>query len=223
MNEQDIVWCKTLLGMLVASYDSKESGHDLAKQLLNSAEFQAAVKSVYSRYRIDPSTIKLNVVETKNHLETDEPFLELIVLGKEQSKKEFRNLRSWLKNAKTVTIVDPYILHSPSNSKLFESSEMYCDYLVDLISPETKKLTLVGNGYTNDIKQKLRSKLKEGREIKFVDTNSIHDRYLIRDSSQGKMIGTSLGGFGNKMFTILDLPAKDVSTICEFIHKININ
>jgi hypothetical protein len=223
MNEQDIVWCKTLLGMLVASYDSKESGHDLAKQLLNSADFQAAVKSVYSRYKLDPSSIKLNVVETKDDLETDEQYLELIVLGREQAKKEFRNLRSWLKNAKTVMIVDPYILHGPSNSKLFESSEMYCDYVADLISPEAKKVTLVGNGYTNDIKKKLSLRLKEGREIKFVDTTSIHDRYIIRDSSQGKMIGTSLGGFGNKMFTILDLPSNDVATICEFIHNININ
>ena len=66
----------------------------------------------------------------------------------------------------------------------------------------------------------MKAKLKEGRNVTIYDTNLIHDRYILKNNSEGKMIGTSFGGIGNKVFTVLDLPREDVTTLKRYLHQI---
>lgn len=220
MDELDIAWCKTLIGMLTASYDENESGHDAAKAILSSEDFKRAVISKNSKFKVDPNKIEFKVKDQHANRDDDSPIWGLIVNGVESAKKESRNLKLWMKNANSILIIDPYVLHFPGNSKLFPTEESYCDYISDLVSDSTKDLIFVGCSFTSSIKSKIKLSLKNGRSVHFIDTNQIHDRYIIKDYQHGKMLGTSLGGFGNKLFTILDLPTEDVKTICNFIHEI---
>jgi hypothetical protein len=64
-------------------------------------------------------------------------------------------------------------------------------------------------GYTRQIKTAIRRKLKEGRTLEIFDTQPVHDRYIFKNNVDGRMLGTSFGGFGNKIFTILPLPRED--------------
>jgi hypothetical protein len=88
------------------------------------------------------------------------------------------------------------------------------------LPPTARFVKLFSLGFTAKIKKDLYAALKEGREVKLFTTPHIHDRYIIRDNSEGRMIGTSFGGFGNKIFTVLPLPAEDVRHLVGLLHVI---
>src|SRR5262249_51576926 len=73
---------------------------------------------------------------------------------------------------------------------------------------------------TANIKKAVRRRLKEGRQLEIYDTNMIHDRYIIKDNTEGRMIGTSIGGFGAKVFTVLPLPYEDTIKLLSILYLI---
>jgi hypothetical protein len=144
-------------------------------------------------------------------------YSQLIVAGGEEAKQAIRDLTRWLKDAQVVAICDPYIFHfEPPKKKLrepiFRSEDDYVDFIAGLVPATTRHVKLCGAGYTKKIKSALKRKLKEGRTLDIFDTFHIHDRYVIKNYSEGRMLGTSFGGFHNKIFTMLPLPPRGCAT-----------
>ena len=48
----------------------------------------------------------------------------------------------------------------------------------------------------------------------------IHDRFIIKNSLHGKMIGASMQGFGGKIFAMLDIPSEDLPPLLESLRQI---
>jgi hypothetical protein len=96
------------------------------------------------------------------------------------------------------------------------------EFIASLLPAVARHVKFYGAGYTKKIKTALKRKLKDGRTLDIFDTSHIHDRYVIKDYSEGRMIGTSFGGFHNKIFTILPLPRDDVQRIVTFLRWIEL-
>jgi hypothetical protein len=145
----------------------------------------------------------------------------LIVAGQKEAKEAAKDLKKWLRNCEKLTICDPYILHFsvPGRGKVtvFQSIDEYVDFVSDLVPASARHLKLFGCGYTKKIKTALLKKLKKGRAMDFCNTKLVHDRYLIKDNIDGRMIGTSFGGFGYRIFTILPLPREDTQKLLRFL------
>jgi len=121
-----------------------------------------------------------------------------------------------------ITIVDPYLLHF-GKALLYATPHDYVMEVCDLIPESAKKMRLFGTGYTSEIEAKFLGELRSGREVKFVDTTRIHDRIILRDDATAKMIGTSFGGFGRKLFAVLDFPPSDISDLKDVLNDIEAN
>ena len=96
----------------------------------------------------------------------------------------------------------------------------YADFVVQLLPASAKRVKLFGCGFTTKIKTLLLRRLKEGRMVQCFDTNEIHDRYVIRDDQDGRMLGTSFGGLGSKISTVLPLPPDDTVVLLYNLAKI---
>jgi hypothetical protein len=148
----------------------------------------------------------------------------LIVNGTQDSKAATQEVKRWLAGAQKLIICDPYILkfqvRAKTNLALFPTVTAYVEYIDGLVPASVKHLKMFSCGFEKPIKTALRRKLKEGRMLEIFDTNEIHDRYIIRDDKEGLMIGTSFGGFGSKIFTVLPLPAADTAKILSCLHGI---
>jgi len=150
--------------------------------------------------------------------------LAFIVAARNEAREAAKNLKDWLRKSQHVIMCDPYILHfSVRRGRrlgLFKSIDEYIDFVSDLIPSSARCVKLFGNGYTSKIKKSLRLKLKHGRQLEIFDTEAIHDRYIIKDNAEGRMIGTSFGGFGSKVFTILPLPRQDTEKLLGLLYRI---
>jgi len=49
-----------------------------------------------------------------------------------------------------------------------------------------------------------------GTSVFYRETVEIHDRTIIRDNNTGTLMGTSFGGYSNKLSFVLDIPQKDL-------------
>ncbi|PXA84324.1 hypothetical protein DMC25_16895 [Caulobacter sp. D4A] len=115
-------------------------------------------------------------------------------------------IRTWLKGAQSVTLCDPFLFHSPTPA--YPSNEAYADAVVKLFPPSATKVTLYFNGYEEAIRTLIWPRLKEGRSVTLVNTSQVHDRFVGRDEVV-RLVGTSLGGLGNKLSVIVDLEPED--------------
>jgi len=150
---------------------------------------------------------------------------QLIVAGGKEAEQAVKDLKGWLQDAQAIAICDPYIFHFKLPKKqpkhpLFLSADEYVDFVANLIPRTARHVKLYGMGYTKTIQAALKSKLEINRTLNIFDTPFIHDRYVIKDYSEGRMLGTSFGGFHNKIFTILPLPREDVERILSFLRLI---
>lgn len=156
--------------------------------------------------------------------ESGDVTLELIIRDKEEAQEAVKDLKRWLAKSERIIICDPYILHFSAGSwrrvKLFESSGEYVEFVANFIPSSARQVKLFGCGYSSKIKRALREKLKEGRQLQIFDTEEIHDRYIIKDNVEGRMIGTSIGGFGSKVFTVLPLPREDTMKLLRILYLI---
>ncbi|TOM29243.1 hypothetical protein CGH80_23485, partial [Vibrio parahaemolyticus] len=76
-------------------------------------------------------------------------------------------------------------------------------------------------GPQGEVKMKIHKTLRS-RNIKltYIETNEIHDRVFIRDQDEAVLVGTSLGGYGNKLAFVLDLPNEDLENFKAALEKI---
>jgi hypothetical protein len=118
----------------------------------------------------------------------------LIVNGQREAEQAARDLKRWLKNAEIVTICDPYILHFSVRGRdaitLLRSAEDYVSFISDLIPASAGHDKLFGCGYTREIKTAIRRKLKQGQTLEIFDTRLLHDRYIIKNNVDGRMLGS---------------------------------
>lgn len=197
-------------------------GDSAARTLFESADFREMIRQLADRYQRDAQAQLdrpgKHHIEAPTKLDPDD-LMRLIVAGKSAAKDALKDIRKWLKGAERIAICDPYIMH-PKTAALFKSDDDYIGYINRLLPKSAHSVDFFGNGFTGRIRKALLHEVKEGRQVRFYDTNSIHDRYIIRDRNDGRMLGTSLGGFGNKIFTILDLPATDTKTLVTYLDKL---
>jgi hypothetical protein len=197
-------------------------GEPLARRIFESADFKAATRHWAGQYEKEVQQQLCELEHADNEISDEKDpgdVLEFIVEGKEAAKNAMAEIRRWLKGSRHIVICDPYIMH-PKKSPLFKSDEDYVRYVRNLIPKTARKVDFFGNGFTQRVKSRMLREVSCGPEIRFYDTKTIHDRYIIRDRKFGRMIGTSLGGFGNKLFTVLDLPPRDTTALLAYLDKI---
>lgn len=184
------------------------SGHPPAPSLLMSREWEAALVTLCDRLRAEGEGGSAWMV-SNDELVT----IQLIVaadLG--EAKNGLSVLRNWLKGAEEVILCDPYLLQFHP-TRLFPDVETYAEAIADLFPKSAKKVDLYTNSYSQKVRPAVLQRLKEGRNVRHFSSNHLHDRFLIRDQSAGKVLGTSLGGFGRKFFAVVDLDPADVTDV----------
>lgn len=200
----------TLIGIVCERAKNADS---LEASIFNSREFQKSINSRVTRSLN-------NALEIDDHNKVPAFPLEFIVSGPKRAMLALKNIRKWLKGARDVIIVDPYIFSPPVLNSIF-SSEMEYIRAIKIIVPKTcAAVKFYACGFYSRIRNPLIEALKDGRQINFIDTTHIHDRFIIKDRKEAKYIGTSFGGFGRKVFAINDLPIDDVSLLVDLLIKI---
>jgi len=139
--------------------------------------------------------------------------LEFIVqAGPDAGRGAFREMRRWLAGAQRVELCDPFLMKFPP-SPMFASVEEYAQALGNIFPPSVKHVDLFYNGYSKKVRPSVKRQLKEGRRLIEFNRCAIHDRFVVKDGREGKLIGTSFGGFGKKFFALIDLPSSDVKQL----------
>lgn len=193
--------------MQVSIWRSLVESGEIANPLLNNAEYRASLLSLSENLEKELE----GHVEDKDQLE--EFRLHLIVSGNVDSAQDaMSGLRRWLSGAQKVIICDPYFLHYTS-SDLYKGVEDYADGLSGIFPKSVKDIDVFSNSYTTSTRRYVMNKLKEGRRVRHFSSHQIHDRFIIKDGEEGKLIGTSFGGFGRKFFSMIDLPPDDVHAV----------
>ena len=156
----------------------------------------------------------------KNNNQKEQFLLHLIVSGTIDSAKDgMSELRRWLKGAKKVIVCDPYFFHYPS-SDLFKTVEDYAAGLRNIFPASVKDIDVYSNSYTTSVRRCVLKKMKDGRNVRHFSSHEIHDRFVIKDGKEGRLIGTSFGGFGRKFFAMIDLPPHDVCDVVSELRKL---
>lgn len=194
--------CLRLFEACVVQIRSGEPG----PSLLTSREFEATLVHLCERLRATPGN-RAAVSDGER------PWMELIVRGNPTDASDGMNqLRSWLKGAEKVMVCDPYLLQFKA-TEMYPSVESYARAFVGLFPPSAKRIDLYTNSYNSRVRPAVLRPLKEGRNVRHFSSDSLHDRFIIKNRLEGKILGTSFGGFGCKFFAMLDLPADDVSAV----------
>lgn len=202
-----------LLPLLQAYFD----GDALAKVIFESADFRQAVRSMNADL-----SAGLNVAqESRDPLEPgpDSPVFHMLVRGFEPARDLMKDIRLWLRGATRVTICDPYLLCGASGG-IHHSDDAYIESIASLLPSTATSVNVYGHKFKAKVRSGLKRRLKNGRSLRIYYSNEIHDRYIIKDGTEGKMFGASFGGFGTKIFTALDLPAEDTRRLVEFLSTI---
>ena len=137
--------------------------------------------------------------------------------------EERKYLTSWLKGCQNITIVDPYFFSFGGPNKVFRTLGNYTSWLEsELIPSSAKQLTIFHLPGPNG---KIVSSFKgfcnrKNIKLDLHSTNEIHDRVIIKNGEVGRALGTSFGGFGNKIAFMLDLPNEDLHAFKEELHRI---
>jgi hypothetical protein len=180
----------------------------------NNADYKAALSSL-----IDSLENELEVGSSEDD-QSDEFFLHLIVAGNvDAAIDSLSGLRLWLKGAKKIIICDPYLFHYKRTS-LFPTVEKYADGLAGILPASAEKLDVYSNSYTTSVRKCVMKEFKFRRTVRHFSSHDLHDRFIIKDGIEGKILGTSFGGFGRKFFSMIDLPAEDVKDVVSELRKL---
>jgi hypothetical protein len=111
-----------------------------------------------------------------------------------------------------MIITDPYFLQWDGPNKPFATEKAYTEFIIDFIPRDLKKLELfILPGPNRRIFKKFNDRVRSrGTHISYRETTEIHDRTIIRDNNTGTLMGTSFGGYSNKLSFVLDIPEKDL-------------
>ena len=186
------------------------SGLPAAPSILMSREWEAALLSLCERLRAEGEG-------NGRHTRPDDELviIQLIVaanLG--EARDGLQTLRHWLKGSEEVILCDPYLLQF-TPSVMFPDVETYAEAIASLFPKSAKKIDLYTNSYSKKVRPAVLQRLKEGRNVRHFSSDQLHDRFLLKNLSEGKVLGTSLGGFGRKFFAVVDLEPSDVSEVVD--------
>ena len=194
--------CRGLLQMWLAQL---RSGQPIP-EYLNKREFEAMLEHVCA---------ELEEEDERSAFKPGESLvaMELIVAADIESARDgFSHLRRWLSDATEVTICDPYLFQFRP-SPMFPDLEAYVSALTRIVPQSVQRLDLYTNGYAAAVRTPLLRALKEGRSVRHFSSDALHDRFVIKDQCEAKVIGTSFGGFGNKFFALIDLSSSDTADV----------
>lgn len=137
----------------------------------------------------------------------------------QEKRRGLTHLRDFTRDAIHLTVIDPYIY----GGKTRESMRHVEDFTLSASIGKNDSLKSIHVVYDHDKKTtKIRSEIKKcvkDSGIAFTDksTSAIHDRIWIKDNTEAIVTGTSLGGIGNKLSFILDLPDDDLKDLKKFL------
>jgi hypothetical protein len=154
--------------------------------------------------------------------EQSERVTEFLTGIKGKLKQDRKILSKWLNGIHELTIVDPYFL-SWSENNIFPTEDEYTNHILKIIPASVEKLSIFHlPSPKTTIKYKFR-KLINSRHIKtrYVETTELHDRVFINnDNNSAIVVGTSLGGYGNKLSFVLELPDEDLQEFLTELERI---
>lgn len=149
-------------------------------------------------------------------------YLEMLtgVPGSLAQEKKYLNKKSHSNNWMIIT--DPYFLLWDGPNKAFSSERVYTDFIIDFIPRDLKKLELFILPSPNKrIFKKFNDSIRSrGTSVSYWQTTEIHDRTIIRDNNTATLLGTSFGGYGNKLSFVLDIPSKDLEMFMTQLERI---
>lgn len=222
MNDNDLTWYQTVILLLKHHF----LGNPHATVLFESAEWRQAIffkaSQIEDSISGNPLPVAKDSSDSPDGNYDQMPPIQMLVAGHSGAREALKDIKEWLRGAEKISICDPYIMHRPK-SGLYKSDEDYVSYISSLIPETVKSIKFYGQGFTSEVKSKLLMSLKEGRNILFFSTPEIHDRYIIKDLDECRIIGTSFGGMGNKIFTVLPLPNEDLATLKKYLRQIEKN
>tara|TARA_R110002049_G_scaffold275802_3_gene453945 strand:- start:209 stop:892 length:684 start_codon:yes stop_codon:yes gene_type:complete len=136
--------------------------------------------------------------------------------------EERRHITSWLAGSGRLTVVDPYFFSFSGPNKVFRTQSQYVEWLLDFIPKQTERLEVFHlPGPNRRIYSSVAAHChKKHIELKTWETTEIHDRVLIKNDEEAKAVGTSFGGFGNKIAFVLDVPSEDLEVFRRELHRI---
>jgi len=121
-----------------------------------------------------------------------------------------------------MIIADPYFLQWGGPNKAYATEKKYTEFIVDYIPKDLKRLELfVLPGSNRRIQKTFGGRIRgRGTKLSIVETTEIHDRVVIRDNNTATLVGTSFGGFGNKLSFVLEIPDDDLKRFMEQLDRI---
>lgn len=168
--------------------------------------------------------LKTNASAARCRFSDDEAsnVLGMLIAKQADRKPALKNLGGWLKDAKKLVIVDPYILHGNTQESTEQERSLCNDPVKDLLKllKNTKELDIF---HFKDPPKKILSDLKKGfssGHLRTFETSKIHDRVWIKNSNEARVIGTSFGGIGKKLAFMLDLPKEDLDLFLKELQNI---
>lgn len=132
------------------------------------------------------------------------------ISGSSDHDKKYIKKKSYSNNWMIIT--DPYFLQWDGPNKAFKTEKAYTEFIIDFIPRELKKLELfILPGPNKRIFKKFNDRISSrGTSVSYWQTTEIHDRTIIRDNYTATLMGTSFGGYSNKLSFVLDIPDKDL-------------
>lgn len=136
------------------------------------------------------------------------------------SIKGKNKLNEFIKNAKQLIIIDPFIYTEKVN-EFFVGSNHNLKSLVDVKVIYDKKKEGYSDTNKSVFEAGIINSIKPNKcKVQSFDSELIHDRLWIKDKKEGLVLGTSLKSIkGKRASFILDLPGEDLTDILEFLKK----
>lgn len=136
--------------------------------------------------------------------------------------EERKHITTWLAGASRLTIVDPYFFSFSGPNKVFRTQAQYVEWLLEFIPKHTEQIEVFHlPGPNRRIYSAVATHCKKKNiSLKTWETTEIHDRVLIRNDEEAKAVGTSFGGYGNKIAFVLDVPNEDLRMFRRELHRI---
>lgn len=209
MNEKLLDEVRTALGLALAAAE----GEGLAARVLQTGDSKAQLRRLLQRLSEDETSPEPHSGAV-DHAPGDNVTHLIVRQGDGETRSTLSYIRSWLRGSKRVTICDPYFLQPPRSAS-FTSEDHYVEAVVSLLPASAERVDIFCDGFKHSIRRSFARAAKEGRaELRIFVTSDIHDRFVLREDDV-KIVGTSFGGFGNKLFAVLDLSERD----CEMVRE----
>lgn len=147
----------------------------------------------------------------------------------DKSTKEARNeglkeIRDFTRGAESLVIIDPYMYGGEASK-----SRVYIDEFAKVSrikAGHMKRIHIIYSSEHGKTKRIIDGIKDLAGEYDCIltdyDTKEIHDRVWIADRRRAIVVGTSLGGIGNRLSFILELPKYDLSALIEYLNDKNI-